>query len=289
MLIGCQPKSTLSDEERQAYEAEINQWHESRLADVKAPNGWLNLVGLHWLDSGVNTFGGSDKNKIVFPAGKIVPEAGHFVLENQIVTLMARPEANITFNNTPVLEMQLFHPDSAHAPQVASGSLRWSVIKREDKIGIRLRDDESELVKTFTGVERFPIDPAYRTEARFEAGDSTRTIPITNMLGQTTQQRSPGTLVFELFGEEYRLDVLDGADEFFIVMADETTGKETYGGGRFLYVKKPEAGKTVTIDFNKAYNPPCVFTPYATCPLPPRQNKLALRIEAGERTFGEHF
>ena len=200
------------------------------------------------------------------------------------------PEKNVEIlsNGAPVSDPVIFNPDSAKAPQLQYGSLRWNIIKRDQKLGIRVRDLASEAVKSFTGVERFPVNPELRVEAKFEKADSTRTINITNVLGQTTAQRSPGTLVFTLEGKEYRLDALKGGkDELFIIFADATSGKETYGGGRFLYVKLPDAdGKTV-VDFNKAYNPPCVFTTYATCPLPPSQNVLPVAITVGEKNVGQ--
>jgi uncharacterized protein len=171
-----------------------------------------------------------------------------------------------------------------------SGPLRWNVIKRESKLGIRLRDDAADLLHTFNGVARFPVDPEYRVEAVLEAADSLKKVNITNVLGQTYQRPSPGELVFTLQGKEHRLTpIAEGnADELFIIFADATSGKDTYGGGRFLYVKPPGADGKVLIDFNKAYNPPCVFTPYATCPLPPEHNVLSVAISAGEKTYSLH-
>lgn len=286
LLAGCSPKKTFTPEERQAYEDSLNAWHTRRLEDVKAPNGWLNLVGLYWLEPGPNTFGSGEKNNIVFPKDKIAEQAGYFIVQDNQVILRVNSNIPITIHGKPVTtEQVVFHPDSS-VIVVESGSLRWNIIRRDTKLAIRLRDLDSEATKSFADIERYPVDPAFRVEATFEKADSSRTIDITNIVGQTTAQRSPGTLVFDLLGKEYRLDVLEGnKDEFFVIFADVTSGHETYGGGRFVYVKKPVTGEATYIDFNKAYNPPCVFTPYATCPLPPSQNVLAVEVKAGEKNY----
>ncbi len=256
---------------------------------MKAPNGWVNLVGLYWLEPGINLFGSGDQNNIVFPKGTVPDKSGYFLVKDNTVSIFPAREVTILSNGAPLSNPQIFHADSAKAPQLEYGTLRWSIIKRDDKIGIRLRDLDSEAVANFKGVDRFPIDVQWRLEARFEKADSLKTIDITNVLGQTTPQRSPGSIVFDVYGETYRLDALQGGkDELFIVFADSTSGNETYGGGRFIYVKKPDAEGKTFIDFNRAYNPPCVFSPYATCPLPPRQNVLPIEIKAGEKDYGSH-
>jgi len=290
LVCGCSGKKSQSPEELTAYESELNVWHAKRIENIKAPDGWLNLVGLYWLEPGVSTFGSDDKNNIVFPKGKIAAEAGYFTVQGGIVSIHVNKDVVITTQGKPVSEQVVFHPDSASSVILESGSLQWNVIKRDTKTGIRLRDLESDALKTFTRVERFSIDPDYRVEASFEASpDSSHTIAITNVLGQTTLQASPGTLVFDIQGKEHRLDVLKGnKEEFFVIFADATNGKSTYSGGRFLYVKKPEGNKKTYVDFNKAYNPPCVFTPYATCPLPPKQNELPIGISVGEKVY-EHL
>jgi uncharacterized protein (DUF1684 family) len=290
-IVACSPKPKIdmSAEQLAGYKKEIDAWHIKRLDEVKAPNGWLNLAGLFWLEDGANTFGSGPENNVLFPANKIAGQAGEFFLANDQVTIKVNPAVDVIHNGKKVTEEIIFHPDSTHVIELASGSLRWNIIKRDKKLGVRLRDDESELIKNFKGVPRFEVDPAFRVDAVFIKKDSLHTIDVTNMIGQTTPQASAGTLEFALAGKTYSLDVLEGnAEEFFIVFGDKTTGKETYGGGRFLYVKKPDANGRVLIDFNKAYNPPCVFTPYATCPLPPKQNKLDIEILAGELSYEEN-
>jgi hypothetical protein len=287
LLISCTNKKALTEEERIAYEKELNSWHAKRIEEVKAPNGWLNLVGLYWLEPGINSFGSDEKNLLVFPKDKIAAEAGYFLVKNNVVTLTVKPGVTITTHGKPITSQIVFHPDSAKVIEMQSGSLRWTIIKRDSKLGIRLRDDDSPILKSFAGVERFTVNPDFRVNAHFEKSDSSRTIDITNIIGQTIARRSPGTLSFNLNGSKYHLDVLEGnKEEYFIVFGDATSGKETYGGGRFLYVKKPNAEGNTIVDFNKSYNPPCVFTPFATCPVPPSQNILTLEIKAGEKNYG---
>ena len=290
-VVSCSTKEKMTPEEVKAYEAEINKWHDKRIEEVKAPNGWLNLIGLYWLEPGINSVGSGENNTIVFPKGTLPEKAGYFLVKDNTVSLTVDKGVDILSNGAGITNGIIFHPDSAKNPQLAFGSLRWNIIKRDTKLGVRVRDLESKALKDFKGVERFPIDPQWKLTAHFEKADSLKTIDITNVLGQTTPQNSPGAIVFERDGKKYKLDALEGKDEFFIVFADATTGKETYGGGRFIYVKKPSEDGNTVIDFNKAYNPPCVFSPYATCPLPPKQNVLQIEIKAGELAYhqeGEH-
>lgn len=271
------------------YQEDLKAWQAKRISSLRAPDGWLNLTGLYWLKPGKNTFGSDTANDVIFPAGKIQPYAGFLLLQDKTVTLFPSDGSGITHNGDAIETLTMFQPEQTEIIEAVSGSLRWSIIKRDTIYGIRLRDDESELLKTFTGIERFPADTAWCVPARLKRADEGHTIPITNVLGQTTDEKSPGTIEFRLKGREYRLDVLDGREEYFVIFADSTTGRETYGGGRFLYVKKVEEGEQLLVDFNKAINPPCVFTPFATCPLPPRQNRLAISLRAGEKTFGAHY
>lgn len=286
IVIGCTPSKPLTPEEIKAHQTEVEAWHAERIANLKAPNGWLNLVGLHWLEPGMNTFGSDSSNALVFPQGKIASHAGYFLVKDNTVTLVVNKGVIATVDKDTIDSRLIFHPDSTRAPQVQVGDLRWNIIKRDTKLGVRLRDNNAEALKTFTTIVRYPVAAEYRVEATLEQKDSLRTIEITNVLGQTTPQRSPGTLVFKLEGKTYRLDALAEGDELFIIFADATSGTETYGAGRYMYAKKPIGNEKVILDFNKAYNPPCVFTPHATCPLPPKQNVLPVAIRAGEKNYG---
>jgi len=289
LIIGCTPsvkeKSTIDIEE---YRREIAEFDQKRIDYQKGPTGWLNIAGLFWLKEGINTFGSDSENDFVFPEGKIAGRAGFFLLNQNVVTIEATPDVEFTINNKQVKNAVVYHPDSAYV-EIEFGSLKWFVIKRDDKYGIRLRDFESPELEKFHGIERYPVDPTWRIEGMVEWADSSRTIEITNVLGQTIQQRSVGTLVFSIEDMEYRLDVIDEDNpEFFLIFADETNARETYGAGRYMYLDLPKEGNKVIIDFNKAFNPPCAFTEFATCPLPPKQNILPIPVPAGEKNYGTH-
>jgi uncharacterized protein (DUF1684 family) len=179
-------------------------------------------------------------------------------------------------------------PDVEGEPTVLKlGELDFFVIERGGRLAVRVRDLKSEAGHSFRGIKSYPIEVRWRVAARFAPYDPPKQIPIATINGTLIDEASSGALVFAVDGQSYRLDVLGkpGDKSLFVIFSDETTGRETYGGGRYLYAPAPGADGLVDLDFNKAYNPPCVFTDYATCPLPPRQNRLPFRIEAGEMNY----
>lgn len=269
------------------YQQAIDNWHNKRIESLKAENGWLNLVGLFWLEEGKNTFGSDQQNNIVFPTGSIAAQAGYFERKGNTVKLIVADGANITINGKPTKEATVFHPDSLRTPTAVAGNLKWTIIKRDNKIGIRLRDIKSPAIAEFKGVERFVVDSTWKVEATLQPAPKA-SIAITNVLGQTNEQQSPGKLLFTINGKQYSLDALEEGNELFIIFGDATSGKTTYPAGRFLYANMPDANGKTILDFNKAYNPPCAFTDFATCPLPPKQNILPIAIAAGEKDFGHH-
>jgi uncharacterized protein len=288
-LLGCSPGQQETPDA--AYVTAIEEWHAKRVENLKGPNGWLNLAGLFWLKEGMNTFGSGESNDIRFPEGKIAEQAGYFTLRNGTVTMEALENSDISIKGSSVKSIVAFHPDSSAsvAPRMEHGSLLWFVIKRDDQYGIRLRDRDSDGLRDFRGIERYPVDEKWRLKARFEKAEPGKTIDITNILGQTTPNPCPGTLVFEIDGAEQRLDaILEGGPELFIIFGDPTNSEETYPAGRYVYVDPPDSEGSTFIDFNKSYNPPCAFTQFATCPLPPRQNILTVPVTAGEKNYGEH-
>lgn len=269
-----------------AYSTEINKWVEGRYRDLKAEDGWLNLAGLFWLHEGENKFGNNSNNDISFDHPNMPAYAGSFFLTGNEVTWKSATNVSVTKeNNSPVVNEVIFHSDSSHAPTLRMGPFLFTVIKRGDKIGIRFRDTNSKALLTFKNIQRFPTAVSWNLPAILEPG-LVKTIEITNVLGQTGPQPSPGKLVFTINGVTYKLAAIDeGGEELFIIFGDATSGKETYPAGRFVYVKKPDANGKTFIDFNKAFNPPCAFSDFATCPLPPAQNRLPIPIKAGEKTF----
>jgi uncharacterized protein (DUF1684 family) len=270
------------------YEQEIASWRAERLAGLKDPGGWLTLVGLFWLDEGANRLGSDPSCRVALPAGKALAQAGTMTRQGDTVELAAAPGAGITVDGKPVQQLRLHYDAQQKPTMVQLGSLTFFLIKRGDKLGVRVKDSASPALAAFRGIDNFAVDASWRVEARFEPYAKPKKIPITNILGMTADEASPGAVVFERGGKTYRLDALSEAADgsLFVIFADQTSGRETYGAGRFLDAAKPKDGKVV-IDFNKAYNPPCAFTSFATCPLPPAQNHLQLAVTAGEKKYGE--
>jgi len=267
-----------------AYFDRMATWREKRTASLKADDGWLNLVGLFWLKEGENTMGTTADNRIVLQHGMADALIGsYFLIKGELSFRAAHGRAvSIKGTDTFVDSLKVYPLDSTRV--LAHRRLEWFPIKRGDQFGIRIRDLDSELARTFTGVETFPVDPRWRVRAKFEPTPE-RTINIVNVLEQTRGENSPGTLHFSLEGKEYRLDALEGGKQLFILFGDLTNGDQTYGSGRFLYADAPDGDGNTWLDFNKAHNPPCAFTPYSTCPLPPRQNLLPVAVVAGEKAF----
>lgn len=270
------------------YVKEINEWDAKRVNRLKADDGWLNLVGRFWLEKGESTFGYSQDNDIVIESSKLPEHIGSFIFNDTTVTFKAKDDVEVLLDGKPVKEIVLVDDQKKDMTVLQIGSIKFNLIIRDTLYGIRFRDLNSDLVKNFKGVDRFPIDESWKITAKFEAYNPVEEIDVPNVLGQISKEKCPGAVVFERDGKTHRIDAVDeGGDRLFLIIADQTSGEETYGGGRFMYVDKPDSTGTILLDFNKAYNPPCVFTKYATCPLPPLQNYLKLKIEAGEKVYGE--
>jgi uncharacterized protein (DUF1684 family) len=270
-----------------SYTKAIEKWQSERIEEINGEDGWTTLVGLFWLKDGENKFGSAPSNDIVLPRGTAPGFSGSFRLDNGVVSLIAKPEAGITNDGQPVTTL-ILRSDSEGKPTVLKmGSLKLLVIKRAEKLGLRVKDKNHPARSNFRGLQRFPLRPDFRINARFDPYNPPKIIPILNVLDMIDHMISPGALIFSVDGRSYRLDpVLEkGSRQLFIIFADKTSGKETYGGGRYLYADPPGPEGSVVLDFNKAHNPPCAFTKFATCPLPPRQNRLALRVEAGEKKY----
>ena len=261
-----------------AYRAQIERWRRQREAALTADGGWLTVTGLFWLHEGANSFGAASSSAsakdIVLPADPAV-KGGAFDLHNGKIALRMDGQT------------RELRPDSTgKADVVTLGRLTMFAIQRGGKYGIRLKDNNSRLRKEFTGLHYFPVSEDYRIRTRLVP--DAKKIPISNVLGQIADTPSPGYVEFEIHGQKLRLTpVEESPNELSFIFRDLTSGKETYGSGRFLDAELGKDGQVV-LDFNKAYNPPCAFTPYATCPLPPKENRLAVRIEAGELKYGAH-
>jgi uncharacterized protein (DUF1684 family) len=271
-----------------SYEQELEQWKTKRLATLKSEDGWLSLIGLFWFKEGENRFGSAPSNEIVLPEGKVPAQAGTLRLTAGKVTLEARPDSGITSAGQPVTTLELKSDEDGTPTMLELGSLSFHVVKRGERLGLRVKDRANPARAEFKGTDYYPADRRWVVNARFEPYEPPKQVPILNVLGMETEETAPGALAFEVGGREYRLQALKekGEEQLFIIFADQTSGKETYGAGRYLYADPPDASGRVTLDFNRAYSPPCAFTRYATCPLPPAQNRLPLPVEAGEKYLG---
>ncbi len=271
-----------------AYQQSFDSWKTNLVEDLKQE--WLPLAGLFWLKPGENSFGTAPKNALVFPKGPA--QAGSFTLQGQAVTAKFAPEAKALIAGKPVTTADLQADTSGDATEVEIGSLRLHVIVRGERIGIRVKDVESDAARRYAGPVFFPLDLSYRVTATWLPSDGKQTVAVPNVLGDVTPTPVAGTAVFKLNGQELRLTDLggDAARQLFFVFSDPTSKATTYPGGRFLKAG-PVANGTVVLDFNRAYNPPCSVTAYATCPLAPKENRLSVAIEAGQeydRKTGHH-
>ena len=269
------------------YAAEIQAWRQAREAGLKADGGWLTVAGLFWLREGSNPFGSAADNAIMLPPSSPAL-AGRFLVTGTQIVVRFEPGVKAQVEGRAIPDGVLHADSSGSAEVVTLGPLRMHVIERGGRLGVRLKDMNAESRRAFAGLHWFPVDERYRVTARFVPNRELKPLAVPNVLGQVEKMPSPGYAVFEMDGREHRITGVfetPGATELFFIFKDETSGKETYPAGRFVYSALPKNGQLV-LDFNKAYNPPCAFTAYATCPLPPPENWLSRRIEAGELRYG---
>ena len=279
---GCNRTSPVISDEA-AYVESIEEWQHQRLERLKAKDGWLSLAGLFWLEPGENSFGSDPANHIVFPE-KSDAFGGTLLLENGTVTLAVAEGVEITSKDSLVTNMVLRNDHEDQATHLQQGDLSWYIILRGDRYGIRLRDHKHPRIDELDHIPGYPIQTSYVVEAKLEPFESPKTITVATPLeGYTVSYQVPGILKFRLRGKELKLHPFASGRGYFLVIADETTGLDTYGAGRYLYAMPDSTGKII-LDFNKAYNPPCAFSPFATCPMPPRENFLDVAIEAGEKS-----
>jgi uncharacterized protein (DUF1684 family) len=267
------------------YTKQIEGWRAQRVERLKAPSGWLSLIGLHWLKDGKNTVGSAKGNDIVLAAGPA--HLGAITLKGGKATIEIDPKSAATVDGKVATSIELLDDSHEKPTTVAFGTASFYLIDRNGKKALRVKDSEAKTRTQFHGIDYFAIDPAWRVEARFEEFKPAHTLDIPTVLGTVDKMTVPGKVTFMRDGKSYTLlPVLETADakELWFIFADRTSGKETYGAARFLYADLPKDGK-LEIDFNKAYNPPCAFTPYATCPLAPPENRLDLRVTAGEKKY----
>ena len=266
-----------------AYAHDIALWKQERNQELRTE--WLPLAGLFWLKEGESTFGSAPDNQVVLPKGPA--HAGVFAMkEGGKVGVVLNAGVKATVAGKPVHQTPLQTVPPGPQTILAMGDLRMFAIVRGARVGIRLLDLDSPAIQKFKGIETFPVDPAWRITADWVPSPGKK-IPIINVLNDVTQTDSPGLARFQVGGQTVTLRAVEDENELFFIFADATSGKTTYGAGRYLYTALPKDGKVV-LDFNKAHTPPCGYTPYATCPLPPAENKLKVAINAGERYNKQH-
>jgi uncharacterized protein (DUF1684 family) len=281
IAMAAGPPRVARADEGATYRASVEKWRQEYEADLRSDHGWLTISGLFWLHEGENRFGSDPTNDIVLP-DSAPAEAGYFEFHAGKTIAHIKPGV-ATMNGKPVVTAEL-RPDSRD-DRVALSALTLWVHASGDRYAIRMRDPTSPLRRDFHGLSWFPIDESYRVVARFMAYDQPKQVPIQNLAGDSLALPISGYVIFSLHGQELRLDAQSDKDGgLTFVIRDLTSGKETYAAARFLDTDAPKDGK-VMLDFNEAYNPPCAYNPYTTCPLPPPGNRLHTRIEAGEKAY----
>jgi len=288
-LLGCTNNTNnIEDIEKTEYEyqeyiSSIKSWQENRIIGLK--KNWLSLAGLFELQEGENSFGASDSNDFVFPNPNTPDYIGTFIMEDGSVSVKINPDVKVKHNEDIVSEMALMNDQSGSPTVLELGSLRWYVIKRVDKVYIRLRDSENPDIEKLKKIDNYQLDTIWRLKAQYEPHMTTKIIETITTAGDPSRINSSGAVGFRINGQYYRLDVwaLGESGRFQTIFADESSGLETYGAGRFIVIEKSEEDGGYMIDFNKAYNPPCAFTEFATCPIPPPQNRLPIKVTAGEK------
>ena len=271
------------------YEDELNAERAARVQRLTAPDGWLSLIGLHFLAAGDNTVGSAPDNQVVLATGPA--RLGNVVVDaNGSARLQVTPGVEVRVNGAPALSAELGDGRTGRAVTVTCGTVSFFVIERGGRLALRVRDTESKRRQEFVGIEYFPTDPTWRIEATWEPYARPREVPIKNILGQESKALVLGRAVFTRDGHTIGLLPLQESpdDPLFFVISDLTSGEETYGAARFVYADPPRDGRVV-LDFNRAINPPCAFTPFATCPLPPKENEMPIAVRAGEKDYrGAH-
>jgi len=289
------PSSTADDPRfhlsAQEHQVQVDEWHAGRVSRLTSDTGWLTVSGFHWLSEGMNRIGSMDGAEVRL-AAPAPDSVGIITLSGGQTLFSTTPGADVrTADGREVTQLELLSDADPEGETILrSGPVSFFVIRRGDRLAVRVRDTESVERKNFSGIERYPVSLEWRFAAEFVAYDPPKQLPILNIIGIAEQMEVPGAFVFAKSGKEYRLDAVQepGHEELFIMFGDETNGSETYGAGRYMYAARPAEGMKSILDFNKSYNPPCAFTKFATCPLPPLQNRLPLAITAGEKNYGKH-
>ncbi len=266
-----------------AHTREVLQWRAGRMERLKDPYGYLNQIGLFWLEPGNYSFGAAPSNDLVF-GGNAVPEIGEFIVTANGVSMAVRPGVEVYSSGTAVQELAVAADTTGHGVTATHGSLSWSVVERAGRYAIRLRDFEHPFVEHFGPLPYFDIDPSLRVEGSLRRYAETKIVDVGTVIeGLGYHPESPGVVEFVIGGERYELEAYLSADSLFFVFGDRSNRNDTYGAGRFLYSTLPDEESKMILDFNLSYSPPCAFNDFSTCPVASPRNRLPIRIEAGEK------
>lgn len=277
------------------WKSDLLAWRAQHARDLQQPNGWLTLIGLEWLNPGDNSFGSANGNSLIVHAPtsaflgavkltgdslQLLPPAGGY------------PSGLKVDGQPPANPQPLASDTSEHPSKITTGSVTITIIHRGDRYGLRIKDSKSSALTQFHGLKWFPPNPAYRVQAKWIPYSPPHHVPIPTILGTEVMSDVPGAAEFTIDGKTWRLEPIIESPEdkdLFFIFRDTTSKSDTYGAGRFLYTPLPDHGLTqpgeLTLDFNRAENPPCAYTPYATCPLPPPQNRLPIPVPAGQQRY----
>lgn len=279
--IGCDADQKSHD----AWVDEVGAWKQARVESLR--QNWVSLAGLYWLDEGDLTFGSAASNDLTFPS-RLPERMGTISLHGHEIRMEVEPGVAILHEEEVVESIQLIDDSSGEPTLVGIDEVEWFAIERDGRYAIRVYDRSRASELTLADLPFYPLDSAWNLAASFEPYDPVRTIPVPTVMGTLAEMIAPGKISFEVDGETYELDVLEGGtSRYFVMFADPTNRTDTYEAGRYVYIDhENEDGKTM-IDFNRSYNPPCAFTAYATCPFPPPQNRIDVVIDAGEMRVDE--
>ena len=265
------------------WQEDVEAWRAARVESLTKPHGWLSLIGMEWLRNGDNSIGSAADNSIILPHGPA--HMGLFSMVNDKIEFTPTKGVQIKVNDEAIEKTIPVNMDTNENTSVFTiDSYLFYVIER-GKPALRIKDSTAQGLKDFSGIDYFLLSDDFVVEAKFIPYEPVKEIEIINVLGLLSKETSLGKLSFDIRGKNYKLDAMDAGDELYIIFADKTSGRTSYGPGRFLYVPKPNANNITTINFHKAYNPPCAFSDYSTCPLPPPQNRIPVYIEAGEKKY----
>ena len=280
-LGACSPGGASFDVS--AHEAEILEWRAWRIEQLKQPSGFLNQIGLFWLQPGTYRFGSAESNDVIF-GGDAAAEMGVFLVTDKGVSMSAQPGVEIFLDGEAVTEIDILADTTATPITLTYGSLAWGVVERDGRYAVRLRDFEHPFVATFGPLPYYDIAPSLRVEATLRRYAEPKIANVGTVIeGLGYHPESPGLVEFEIDGERYELEAYSSGDRLFYVFGDLSNRDETYGAGRFLYSELPGEDGVTVLDFNKSYSPPCAFNDFSTCPVASPRNRLPIRIEAGEK------